>query len=468
MPRVFSAIGCIATLAAICFAGTEPQAWSQESAAKAGAKNASGAEAAADIPVLSLDDAVAEALANNRNVKTASLNVDATREQMFAARTKRLPSFSTYVFGAELLTPVNFTVKAGQFGTYAATGPIPLTDTKISTSQSPTAYIVATASQPLLTLYKVNLNLRGQELNVKQAAEQLAGARQSISASVRQAYYGVVQAAQAVDASKASIKQYQELDRITTQYVSEKTALKSESLLVKAKLAQQQLSLLQLQDKLQSADENLNELLGRDISIPFRTAAVAEPSPEEEDLQAAQSKALSGHPQVKEAGLTVQQAEIQRRLAKAQYIPDINLSLRYISPFGVMFLPSNVAAAGLEFSWDPFDWGARGHQLNQKTIVLEQSKQQLAETRAQILVALDTQFRTLQEARLAVSVAAANQEATHEKLRETTEQYGQKTALLRDVLQQQADAENADAQYNQAVASFWTAKANFQKAMGEE
>ncbi len=458
------AIGCIAALSAACIAGPEAHSFAQQTAAP----QETAAESAG-APVLTLDEAVAAAMTNNRNVKTASLNVDATKEQYLAAKTKRLPSFSTYVFGAELLTDLSFIIKKGQLGTFAATGPIPDHDVNLGdSSKSPTAYVVGQASQPLLTLYKVNLNLRGQDLLVKQAAQQLESARQTISASVHQAYYGVVQAEQAVEATRASIQQYQELDRITVQYVSEKTALKSESLTVKAKLAQQQLSLLQLEDKLKSGEESLNELLGRDINTQFRTEPVTEPSPEEGDLQAAQAKALLVHPQIKEAGLTVDQAEIQRRLAKAQYLPDINLSFRYISPFGVNFLPQNIATAGFEFSWDPFDWGARGHQLQQKTLVLEQSKQQLAETRAQILVNLDTQFRSLQEARLAVSVAVANREATHEKLRETTAQYGQKTALLRDVLQQQADAENADAQYNQAIASFWTAKANFQKAIGEE
>lgn len=455
---MFPAIGCIAALSAACIPGPETQVYAQQTAA-----------AEEGVPVLTLDQAVAAALANNRNVKTASLNLDATREQLLAAKTKRLPAFSTYVFGAELLTDFTFTIKQGQFGNFTATGPIPAHDTPLgNSSKSPTAYIVAQASQPLLTLYKVDLNLRGQDLLVKQAAQQVQATRQSVSAGVHQAYYGVVQAEQAVQATRASIQQYQELDRITTQYVSEKTALKSESLLVKAKLAQQQLSLLQLQDKLKSGEENLNELLGRDINTPFRTAPVPEPSPEEGNLEAAQAKALLNHPQVKEAGLTVNQAEIQTRLAKAQYIPDVNLSFRYISPFGVNFLPQNIAAIGFEFSWDPFDWGARGHQLNQASLVLQQSKQQLAETRAQILVNLDTQFRSLEEARLSVSVAAANQEASHEKLRETTAQYQQKTALLRDVLQQQADAESADAEYNQAIASFWTAKANFQKAVGEE
>ncbi len=54
------------------------------------------------------------------------------------------------------------------------------------------------------------------------------------------------------------------------------------------------------------------------------------------------------------------------------------------------------------------------------------------------------------------------------KLQEVTDKYGQKTALLRDVLQQQATVEKANSDYNEAIATFWTAKANFDKAIGED
>ena len=54
------------------------------------------------------------------------------------------------------------------------------------------------------------------------------------------------------------------------------------------------------------------------------------------------------------------------------------------------------------------------------------------------------------------------------KLQEVTDKYGQKTALLRDVLQQQAAVEKANSDYNEAIATYWTAKANFDKSIGED
>ena len=91
--------------------------------------------------VLTVDQAVQIALANNRNLKIVSLSLDSSKEKLAAEKTRRLPAFNTYVFGSQLLEPISFTVQAGQFGTYAGIGPIPATNTNITTPSQPTAYI---------------------------------------------------------------------------------------------------------------------------------------------------------------------------------------------------------------------------------------------------------------------------------------------------------------------------------------
>jgi len=418
--------------------------------------------------LLTIDQAVTTAVANNRDLKIVSLSVDSSKDKVLAAKTRRLPSFNLYAFGSQLLSPISFDVPAGQFGTYPGIGPIPATNTAITTPSQPTAYIFATASQPLLTLYKINLHVHGEQLSVEQSVQQLREEKNSVVNDVRQAYYSVVEIQSVIEATQASIKQYEELDRISTDYVKEKVVLLSESLEVKAKLAQARLELLQDEDKLQTAKETLNNLLGRDLTIDFRATEDKELSPVEGDLKSAQALALAQNPTIQEAAIKIQQADNVRRLAKSEFIPDIAASFHYISPFGVNFVPTNIMGLGIEFSWEPFDWGRRRDVVSEKTIAVEQSKLNLDQTKANVLVNLDKQFRALQEARMAVDVASAQQEATHEKLREVTQQFEQKTKLLRDVLQQQSAVEKSNADYNEAIASFWTAKANFQKALGED
>ena len=419
--------------------------------------------------ILSVDDAVKIALAENRTLKIVSLNLDVQNQKLAADKTRRLPSFNTYAFGSELLSPISYFIPQGQFGCcYPGIGPIPSQNTYLTTPSKPTATVLATASQPLIQLYKINLYLRGQKLSVEQAELQLREQKDTVVNQVRQAFYKVVQIQNQIDSTQASIKQYEELDRITLQYVSEQVALQSENLEVKTKLAQEQLSLLKLQDKQQTAKETLNDLLGRNINTPFQTAAVAPVSAEEMDLASAQTKALANNPKVKEGEVTIKQADNARALAKSQYLPDLNFSIQYTTPIGYTFVPTNIANAGFEFRWEPFEWGRRKHEVNEKTINVEQSKLELENTKAKILIDVGDQYRALKEARTALLVAQAAQTSSREKLREVTLEYGQQTKLLRDVLQQQASVEKANSDYDDALAEFWSAKASFEKAIGEE
>jgi outer membrane protein len=418
--------------------------------------------------LLTIDQAVKIALANNLYLKIVNLDLDVSKDKIAAAKTRRYPAFNIYTFGSQLLSPISFQVPAGQFGTYPGIGPIPAVNTNITTPSQPTAYIFGTISQPLLTLHKINLHVHGEELSMEQTVQQVREQQNTIVDDVKQAYYSIVEIDNVISATNASIKQYEELDRITQEYVAEKVVLQSDSLEVKAKLAQEKFQLLQAQDKLQTAKETLNNLLARDLETDFTVSEDKDLSPLEQNLKTAQDTALAKNPTVKEAEIKIDQAENVRRLAKSEYMPDLGASFHYLSPFGVNFVPTNVMAVGLELNWEPFDWGRRRDTVNEKTVQVEQSKLNLTQTKANVLVDVNKQFRALQEARVAVDVASAQQDAARMKLQEVTDKYGQKTALLRDVLQQQAAVEKANSDYNEAIASYWTAKANFDKAIGED
>jgi len=74
----------------------------------------------------------------------------------------------------------------------------------------------------------------------------------------------------------------------------------------------------------------------------------------------------------------------------------------------------------------------------------------------------------LQESRSLLKATTLTLEAEKEKVRVITNRYEQKAALLTDVLQEQASLEKATSQHQQALLSFWTARADFEKALGEE
>lgn len=253
----------------------------------------SAQESASSTQILTLDDAIKLATSNNRSLKIAILEIDKSKWQIAEVKTKRLPSFSGTVLGSQLLNEVAFSFPAGAFGTFRGIGAIPSADTKITTPRRPIAYVVSQATQPLSQLYKIHLGVRAQEVNLQLTSEKARAERQNLIKDVKQAYYAVLQTESQLDAAEANVKQYQELDRVVLQRVSQEAALKSDSMDVKAKYANEKYKLVQLRNTLDSRKEYLNHLMGRDIRTEFRTEQVPVASFEEVDLKLAQERALT-------------------------------------------------------------------------------------------------------------------------------------------------------------------------------
>lgn len=427
-----------------------------------------GQDTGPPVPQLTLDHAIQLAKKGNRTLQIAGLEVDESRLEIAQTKTKRLPAFSTYLFASELLTPVSFIFPEGSLGTYRGIGPIPGKDTSITTDQQITAYVLGQVAQPISQLYEIHLAVREKELSTDLASEKYRGQLDSVVHDVKQAYYAVLQTQSGSEATQANIKQDEELNRVVEEKLAQQAALPSEGLEAKAKLAQDQYKLFQLTDQLQDRKEHLNDLLGRDIGTPFSTEEVAGVTAEESDLKFAQQTALQRRPEIKQAEITVQQADYDRRLAKAQFIPSVGVALHYVSPFNVTLLPANVLSAGVELNWEPFDWGRRREVVDEKKIVVTQSQLELEQTRSKVLLDVNDRFRKVQESRMLVDVAKAARQAATEKLREVTDKYSQRAVLFRDVLQQQASVAGAENDYQEAVLSFWDAKADFEKAIGEQ
>src|SRR5499425_1695760 len=214
-------------------------------------------------PPVTLEEAVSLAQANNRQVKNAILAVAIDEDQITEARTYRKPSLNVYALGSQLLTPVDFTFQKGVFGTFPGIGPVPATETKIHTPLRPTFYGFVQVSQPLSQQYKIGLNIRQARVNKQADEEKLRAQKQSVINEVKKLYYAILQTQSSLASSDENLKFDLELDRTTEQQVIEKAALKSESMSVKARIAQEEYNNLALINTFASQKEQLNSLMGR-------------------------------------------------------------------------------------------------------------------------------------------------------------------------------------------------------------
>jgi outer membrane protein len=419
-------------------------------------------------PLLALDEAIRIATGNNREIRISTLEIAKAKETVAQARTNYLPKLDTYVLAGSPLQPLNFRVPAGTFGTYPATGPIPGKDSNIHSPVQFGAFIYGSAAQPLTQIYKVNLAVHQARLGIDLSREGLRAQEQETTRQVKEAYYQVAQLQAQVASAKAFVKALREMSSLTEQRLVQQTVLESDSLSVNSKLKQQRYQLLIAQDAFELQKQNLNRLLGRDLRTPFSVEMQPFGELAEWDLETARKQALEQRPELREARVQTKIAQMDVRRERAKYIPDLSAQVGYLGFENVNFLPQNAGSAGFVLQWQPFDWGYKKHRIRELRATTEQKATAEQDVEQRVLLDVEDKFRKLEEARMLLDAQMDQRKTEQVRFREITNRYNQQSALLSDLLQQQAATSQAEAQYQQALAGLWTARAEFEKAIGME
>jgi outer membrane protein len=424
--------------------------------------------AGAETPVLSLEEAIAIAVKDNRQVRMDLLEIQKAEEATAGAKTAFLPKFTTYALAGRSIGSTDLTIPRGTMGTYPVLGALPATDSTVTSPGKTTGIFYGAVTQPLSQIYRVHLGVNASKLREEIAQEGYRGKRSETAGQVREVYAQIALTQSQLEAAESTRAYLRELSLLTERHLREKTVLKSDSLTVEARIGQVDHRILMLENGLATRKEALNRLLGRDVSDDFAVEATPPESDREVDLATAREAALRGRFEVRQAHTRSQLAEVNVHRARAEHIPDISLQYTHLELRNIDFLPKEVSHVGILFQWEPFAWGKKVRKTREEDIALRQAQLALKETEQQIILDVSMNHRRLVEARALIGVQKAFQEAEAEKSRIMTEQYRQKATLLSDLLQQQAAAEQASAQYQQALSSYWTARAAFSRAIGDE
>ena len=411
---------------------------------------------------LTLEQAIEIALRDNRPVKNAQLSISKAGNEVAATRTLRLPSMNLYALASQQLVKQDANVDNSSI-----TGIAPFFS--IGIPRKPTAIFAGQILQPLSQQHRIGLTIEQAGLARDVETEKLRQVNQSTVNQVKQTYYGILQTQSALDSLLEAVRYYRELDRVMADNVAQQVSLKADSLEVKTRLAKAEYEALNLTNQLATAKEQLNNQLGRDVRTEFRVAAVPDVNGFDNDLALARSRALEQRPEVREVRLKVKQAEVDRRIKKSEYIPDVSLGFTYMSFRNFEdVIPKNSASIGIVVKWEVFDWGRKKNQLAEKDQAIEQARNALHEAESLVLIEVGDKFRKLQQTRQALVVAQLNQQTARENIRVSTNKYKVKAALVSDVLQTQATLADADYQYQQALLAYWTARADYEKAIGAD
>jgi len=414
---------------------------------------------------LTLDQAIALALRENHAMKIAQLEVDKADENISAAKTFRLPSLHAYTLVSGNLADNRLEVPNPSANLFPGLGPF----FTLNDRRKPTAVFAASVIEPLTQQYRIGLNIKLEKVSRELAQAKLRQQQSETVDKVKKAYYAILQTRSSLSSVEEALKSYHELDKVTGDYVIQQAALKADHLAVQTRLAKVEYEQLELSNRLATQKEQLNTLLGRDVDTSFEVTGVPEFTSFETDLAAARKLALERRPELQQARLAIEQATLDRRIKKSEYIPDVSAGFVYLAPRNYApVIPKNFANVGVVVSWEFFDWGRKKHQLAEKDNAVEQTKNALKETEDEVLIDVGDKFRKLQQSGQALRVARLAENSAKENLRVSTGQYKFQAVLLSNVLQSQASLAEATNEYQQALLAFWTAKAEFEKSLGED
>ena len=418
---------------------------------------------------ITLSEVVRTALAHDRSIHVAELERSKAMRAVGVARTRRYPIFSITTLASQPLNQLGVTLERGSLGVYPFDGPIP---GETTTLESPLRFGFigyASVSQPITQLFKIGLGIELAEVGVTAAAEQARAKRQGIVNEVRRLYYGIAQAESGKATLQETVDFLKQLDRETSQQVIQRTALQGDLLNVKAQLVQAEYELLKIDDPIQSQKEQLNRLIGRMIDTPLEIDASSIVATGTVSLTDAYAEALTSRPEIRLAKAQQRKTELERRLASAERIPDVSLSLQGLRTVNyTSVLPSSVSSFGIQATWDVFDWGKKRAEIQAKRDAEAQAGLELSDAEARVMSEVSHQYRRIVEARKAVELGRVLQSSTTEALRVTRNRYVQREAVLSEVAKIQAGVAEANHRYTEALMDLATAQADFEKAMGRD
>lgn len=426
------------------------------------------AQSSADnTPVLHLEDALALANAANRQTGITRIGVAKAEAEVGETKTHRYPELKFAAMTGIALEPFSLTIPKGALGTYQGIGPLPSTDSDISSPRHFSGLLYGAAQQPVTQLYKVHLAVAEQELGVSIAKEQLRQSQQQLADQVRQDYYGIAQAQGQLHAVETQVTYLKQLVVEIQNNLNQQTVLRSDALTVAANLKSAQYQQASADDALALKKENLNYQLGRPIRTPFAVDEIPDTTPQELDLEQATKEALAQRPELRLARLQEGQAQFEVRRERAEYIPDISVGVTSFSFLSVEFFPANTTNLGFTLQWQPWDWGEKKQKTTELKGSAAQASLKTADTEEQIRLDVDQSFRTLRRSRMQLDAQSAAVEAEKERFREQQDQYHQQAILLSDLMKEESAVAQAISNYANALSAFWTARADFARALGE-
>lgn len=405
---------------------------------------------------LTLEQAKATALENNRLLKIKTLQVAEKRARVKEDNIKKYPSVtvnSTYQYNVNL---GQLTIPEGSVGVLPLSPtlniPLPDKELKFDLGEHHTFNAGATIYQPITQQGKIKTGIAIAEAEVRISEKEKEKAAQQITLNVEKLYYALLINQKQQEEAEARLELARiKLYDVESALLSGKTLEASKSGL-EATTADEEQKLLKLQIAEDDYTTDLKSLTGLTAN-EFELAPVAVGEVELASLETYKTAATANNIDLNLAELTKEKAELGIKAAKQSYLPDLGLIAGYTYQTGNILYPTNNPFAGVNLKWNLQEIISNRQLLNQRNFLLQQALENSAYLQEQTDSNLEKAYRKSAQAKALIKAA---EKVVRYRKEDLTVQQDRNFAGLN----KRADVLEAQSELAKAMADLYAAQLN--------
>jgi outer membrane protein TolC len=353
---------------------------------------------------ITLEEAVQLALKHNHVVRIAAYGVQEKERTRDIARSAYFPLLRNDSNVVHITDTQFIGIPGGALGTIGGT---PLPERSIILNQGGRTLITSGTSltQPLSELWKIK---SANDVAAAELSETRSKAHQTenqVALRVHELYYRILVVQSHKDAATAKIQANEALQAERLQQVKFGSTLEEEAIESRAQSLEAKQDLLTTELQLSDLTMQLNDAIG----LPLNTSLILDPTMKQVantcDLEQCLRVALESHPEIAEAKAKVEIASSAGRLAKREYIPNVEAFARYSYQDQVPFLIHNFGTFGVHLGYDLFDGGRRNAAIAERKAQLAQAEENLARVKEEVELRVHTAYNKLERTRQMVEVS---------------------------------------------------------------
>lgn len=446
--------------------------------------------AAASAQPLTLDDCRRMALEQNRNLRNATLQHGAARDNLQAYKTNRLPKF--FLTGQDLYSggESSFTLPGGYLPTFV---PNPVTgalepnisainpdetllfkeyaympDTKLDFNMKSIYSAGLSARQPLYMGGKIQTSVRMARIVANIASLNTQKTEAEVIVNVDEAFFNYIKVEELL---RSAVKYKEVLTEFHRQIENAYQAgmkSKNDLLKVQVRLNEAELKLRQSQNGLRLARMNLCYHIG----LPMNTESISlRDNFEETDLFSVHSSGISARP---EYGILQQQIELKKQnvtLARSDFLPQVAATVSYNYTHGVEVNNSNLFSkpsfmGGISVNIPLFNWREGRRKVSVARREVEMAANQLEDISRQMELELMQAINDYDESVLEVALTQKSLMQAEENRMESGNRYQVGMETLADYLEAQALWQKAQFELVEARSKQRMSYTKYLKAIG--